>query len=119
MKVLRKLDLELTQKGAQIAHFTALKGIKKELGARNFHALTKSYYLTKKAMVESLKAVKKGKPCTQKRFIELCYLYKEVMGYRHEVQLLKYKYRSSGTVLNRVLLPAWDRSKNRKTQHIT
>ncbi|SNX49117.1 hypothetical protein VTH8203_02754 [Vibrio thalassae] len=75
MKVLRTLGLELTQKNAQIAHSMALKGIKNELGSRNFHALISSCYLTKKAMVESIKAVKNGKPCTQKRFIELCNLY--------------------------------------------
>lgn len=96
MKALRKTKSELVSQKAQKEHFDALQVIKKELGARNFKALETTLYSTKKVQVEALKAVKNGKPCTQKRFAELVVSYKSELTYRNKVRALKNKFRLSG-----------------------
>lgn len=95
MKVLRKIGSELVSQTAQKEHFEVLQEIKRELGSRNFKALETALYGTEKAQIEALEAVRNGKPCSQKRFIELAECYKREMAYRDKVRVLKRRFTGS------------------------
>lgn len=59
---------------------STLISLKKELGKRNFAALCNSYKFTISGKKEALANVKSGKKITQKRFLELCDVYADVLN---------------------------------------